>query len=109
MFCAEMKLTLTRRMGFALLCLMLSLQGYAAMPDCGQHASASQTTQQHCAPESSHHHSCGNCCCAAAVAVMPVRWIAPLLSPAEFSDAPIWPAPEFALDRLDRPPRSSRR
>ena len=112
-----MRLNLTLRAGFALLLtLLLPLQGYAAMPACGQHdqtalsaanTAASQAIQHHCAPEStlSHHHSCDNGCCGAAIALTSVRWSAPLQSASQISNAVFWSPPTVTLDRLDRPPR----
>jgi hypothetical protein len=99
-----------------LLALMLPLQGYAAMPDCGpvdavhsgvRDPAASPTAPQHCAgvPAATHRHGCGNCCCSAAIMPTPVRWIAPILAAPEISAAAPWSPPTVALDRLDRPPR----
>src|ERR1700722_2870340 len=99
-----------------LLALMLPLQGYAAMPDCGRldhthsgavHLAASPGALQHCAgvPSAVHRHGCGNCCCSAAIMLTPVRWVAPVLAAPEISAAAPWSPPTVALDRLDRPPR----
>ena len=117
MFWIDMKLNRTLFGALAmLLSLMLPLQGYASMPDCGhfdhthlgaQHPAGSPTAPQHCAggPSASHHHGCGNCCCTAAILLTPERWIAPVLAAPEISAAVLWSAPLVGLDRLDRPPR----
>jgi hypothetical protein len=117
MFYSVMKLNRTLRLGFALLLtLMLPLQGYAAMPACGQPVqsnigvetdAAAPTAQQHCVREAStaHHHSCGNSCCGAVVATTAVQWAAPLPTSSEISFIELRFPPELALDRLDRPPR----
>jgi hypothetical protein len=108
MFCPDMRLNRTLRVGFALLlALMLPLQGYAAMPVCAARVAASPTAQHRCAHGSAaiHHHDCGNSCCGAAIALTPVRWIAPLLTAPEISSAVLWSPPVGLLDRLDRPPR----
>jgi hypothetical protein len=101
----------TLRVGFALLfALMLPLQGYAAMPSCGQPDHAVQhahTAAHHCTqePAAAHHSGCGECCCAIAIALAPIEWTAPRLTAPEISDTLIWSPPAVALDRLDRPPR----
>jgi hypothetical protein len=120
-----MRLNRTLRVGFALLLtLMLPLQGYAAMPSCGQldHANSStdnslaaplpalqHSMQHHCARGSAathhHDHGCGNCCCGAAIALMAAHWIAPLLTTPGISVAVPGSPPTVTLDRLDRPPR----
>jgi hypothetical protein len=127
MFCGAMRLNRTLHVGFALLLtLMLPLQGYAAMPGCGQldHTNSStdsrtekslvaplpalqHSMQHHCARGSTatHHHGCGNCCCGAALALMATHWIAPLLTAPEISVAVPGSPPAVTLDRLDRPPR----
>jgi hypothetical protein len=108
MFCPDMRLNRTLRVGFALLlALMLPLQGYAAMPVCAASTAAAPTAQHHCAHGSTaiHHHDCGNSCCGAAIALTPVRWIAPLQTAPEISKAVLWSPPVGLLDRLDRPPR----
>jgi hypothetical protein len=127
MFCGAMRLNRTLQVGFALLLtLMLPLQGYAAMPGCGQLDRTNSSTdsntekslvaalpalqhpmQHHCARGSSatHHHGCGNCCCGAAMALMAAHWIAPLLTAPEISLAVPGSPPTVTLDRLDRPPR----
>jgi hypothetical protein len=117
MFCSVMRPNRTLRVGFALLfALMLPLQGYAAMPDCGQpghairypaHMAAHHSAAPHCTqePAASHHSGCGDCCCAIAIALAPIGWAAPRLSAPEISDTLIWSPPAVALDRLDRPPR----
>jgi hypothetical protein len=99
-----------------LLALMLPLQGYAAMPDCGhvdpvhsgaRDPAASPTAPQHCAglPAATHRHGCGNSCCGAAIMPTSVRWIAPILAAPEISAAVSSSPPAVTLDRLDRPPR----
>jgi hypothetical protein len=99
-----------------LLALLLPLQGYAAMPDCGHFdakesgaaaLTASPAGAQHCAgaPGAIHHHGCGNCCCTAAIMLTPVRFTAPALAARQISAALSWSPPTVALDRLDRPPR----
>jgi hypothetical protein len=99
-----------------LLALMLPLQGYAAMSDCGtsdhtnsgaQRPSVLPTAPQHCAgtPAARHRHGCGNCCCTAAIMLTAVRWTAPVPAAPEISAAVVWSPPRVALDRLDRPPR----
>jgi hypothetical protein len=112
-----MRLNRTLRAGFALLfALMLPLQGYAAMPICGQHDHAAQepahtaahhSAAPHCArePAAIHHSGCGDCCCAVAIALSPINWAAPRLAAPQISNTLIWSAPAVALDRLDRPPR----
>jgi hypothetical protein len=103
-----------------LLALILPLQGYAAMPACGQpdpaNSSADSATaaaatatasQAHCTrgPAATHHHSCGNCCCGNAIALTSVHRIAPLLTAPAIAMAVLGSPPEITLDRLDRPPR----
>jgi hypothetical protein len=123
MFCPAMRLNRTLQVGFALLLtLMLPLQGYAAMPSCGQHdhtnSSAEKSLaapmpalqhsmQHHCARGSTatHHHGCGNCCGGAAIALMSAHWIAPLLTAPGISAVVLGSPPTVTLDRLDRPPR----
>jgi len=112
-----MRLNRTLRAGFALLvALVLPLQGYAAMPNCGQldhrnsrmdSIAAPQTPRAHCtgAPTASHHQGCGTCCCAAAMALTPVDWIAPRLIAPEVSLSLLGRPPAVTLDRLERPPR----
>ena len=102
-----MKPNRTLRVGFALLfALMLPLQGYAAMPSCGQstHAAA-----HHCArePAVTHHSGCGDCCCTVAMVPAQGIWAAPRVAAIEISGTLIWSPPAVALDRLDRPPRLS--
>lgn len=118
MFCCVMRPNRTLRMGFALLfTLMLPLQGYAAMPSCGQpdhavhhpaaHMAAHHSAAHHCTrePAAAHHAGCGDCCCTVAIALTPSSWVAPILAAPEISDASIGSPPLAALDRLDRPPR----
>jgi hypothetical protein len=118
-----MRLNRTLHVGFALLLtLMLPLQGYAAMPSCGQldHRDSSaekslaapvpalqHSMQHHCARGSAaiHPHGCGNCCCGAAIALMAAHWIAPLMTAPGISGAVLGSPPAVTLDRLDRPPR----
>lgn len=108
-----MRLNSTVRAGFALLlALMLPLQGYAAMPVCGQHghsnaAAGASPAQHHCTlgPQAIHLHGCGDCCCGTAAALTYVQWIAPRLIAPEISGAVPGSAPSVTLDRLDRPPR----
>jgi hypothetical protein len=122
-----MRLNRTLHVGFALLLtLMLPLQGYAAMPGCGQpdHTNSStdssaanslpallpalqHSMQHHCARGSTatHHHGCGNCCGGAAIALMATGWIAPLVTAPGISVAVLGSPPTVTLDRLDRPPR----
>jgi hypothetical protein len=118
-----MRLNRTLHIGFALLLtLMLPLQGYAAMPNCGplDHTNSSienspaaslpalqHSMQHHCARGSAatHHHGCGNCCCGAAIALVAAHWIVPLLTAPEISVAVPGSPPTVTLDRLDRPPR----
>jgi hypothetical protein len=127
MFWGVMRLNRTLHVGFALLLtLMLPLQGYAAMPGCGQpdHTNSStdssaanslpallpalqHSMQHHCARGSTvtHHHGCGNCCGGAAIALMATGWIAPLVTAPGISVAVLGSPPTVTLDRLDRPPR----
>jgi hypothetical protein len=118
-----MRLNRTLHVGFALLLtLMLPLQGYAAMPSCGELGHTDSSTEQsvaaplpalqhsmqhHCTRGSTaiHHHGCGNCCCGAAIALMAADWIAPLMSAPGISMAVLGLPPTVTLDRLDRPPR----
>jgi hypothetical protein len=108
-----MRLNRTLRVEFALLlALMLPLQGFTAMPSCTEGLAAPSLEPQHSAhmhcvrgATATHHHGCGNCCCAAAIAVIPGRWIAPLLGTPEISVAVLGFPPAVTLDRLDRPPR----
>jgi hypothetical protein len=103
-----MRLNRTLRAGFALLAaLMLPLQGYTAMPDCGHSIEASPTALAHCSggPTATHRHGCGTCCCAAGMALTAVDWIAPHLIAPEVSLALLWSPPAVILDRLERPPR----
>jgi hypothetical protein len=108
MFCSAMRLNRTFRLEFALLfSLLLPLQGYTAMPTCGDSTVAASATQSHCAsaPAAIRHHGCGTCCCGAAVALTPALWVAPRLSAPGISATSLWPPPRLTLDRLDRPPR----
>jgi hypothetical protein len=118
-----MRLNRTLHVGFALLLiLLLPLQGYAAMPSCGQldHTKSSaenslaaplpalqHTMQHHCTRGSTamHHHGCGNCCCGAAIALLAAHWIAPLMAAPGIFAAVLGSPPAVTLDRLDRPPR----
>jgi hypothetical protein len=103
-----MRLNRTLRAGFALLvALMLPLQGYTAMPDCGHSVAASPTARAHCTggPTSTHRQGCGTCCCTAAIALTAVDWIAPRRIAPEVSLALLWSPPTVTLDRLERPPR----
>jgi hypothetical protein len=107
-----MRLNRTLRLGFALLfALMLPLQGYAAMPNCGRPDHAVQYSDHaathHCTREraAAHHPGCGDCCCAVAMAPTPVNWTPPRLAAPEISGTLMWSPPTVALDRLDRPPR----
>jgi hypothetical protein len=103
-----MRLNRTLRFEFALLfTLMLPLQGYTAMPSCDETTAAAPAPQTHCAsaPSAMRHHGCGNCCCGAAVALTAAPWAAPLLNSPGISVISLWPPPQVALDRLDRPPR----
>jgi hypothetical protein len=107
-----MRLNRTLRAAFALLfALMLPLQGYAAMPGCGEPDHAlrhpAHTAAHHCTrePATSHHSGCGDCCCAVGIALTPTNWTAPRLAALAISDTSIWSTPAVALDRLDRPPR----
>ena len=127
MFCGAMRLNRTLQVGFALLLtLMLPLQGYAAMPGCGQPDHTNSGTdsstatslaapspalqhamQHHCVRGSTatHHHGCGNCCGGAAIALLATHWIAPILTTLGISVAVPGSPPTVTLDRLDRPPR----
>jgi hypothetical protein len=116
-----MRLNRSLRFGFAmLLALLLPLQGYAAMPACGQHDPANSSVAGMTAASTAHHHCergtaagdlhyhnghCDNCCCGVAIAATSVQWIAPLLSAPEISQVILWFPPTVTLDRLDRPPR----
>jgi hypothetical protein len=111
-----MRLNRTLLLGFALvLTLMLPLQGYTAMPECGRDARADSTaahgvaatSAHHCGAGAVHRHNCGSCCSAAAIAVSDVHWMAPLRAVPEIPSAAPSSAPTVILDRLDRPPRSS--
>jgi hypothetical protein len=116
-----MKFHRTLRFGFAmLLALILPLQGYAAMPACGQHDEANSDVAGMTASSTAHHHCehgttagnghsgnghCNNGCCGVAIAATYSRWIAPLLSAPGISHVILWFPPTVTLDRLDRPPR----
>jgi hypothetical protein len=114
----------TLRFGFALLlALLLPLQGYAAMPACGQHdqahsgvAGMTASAHHHCEhgttagdlhAHTGHAHNghCDHCCCGLAIAASSDRWIAPRLAAPEISHVNLWFPPTVTLDRLDRPPR----
>jgi hypothetical protein len=102
-----MSLRHTIRIAFAWAWLMLPLQGFAAPPACEARVGASQALPHHCAGESmpTQHHNCGDCCAGAAIAVSPVQWIAPLLTPVKSSIAALGSVPLGLPERLDRPPR----
>jgi len=111
-----------------LLAGMLSLQGAAAMPDCGQFDSTRPdspsagphdpvvagaempTTPQHehCVhgAAATHQHGCSAHCCAVAIAYTQILWAAPRSAAPDIAAAVLWPSPTVELDRLDRPPRS---
>lgn len=100
-------------MGFAmLLALLLPLQGYGALPTCGEPvpmaiSAATPAVRHHCdrATTATHQHICTHGCCSAAMALTAALIIPPRSGAALMSSAAIALAPEGALERLDRPPR----
>jgi hypothetical protein len=115
-----MRLDRTLRTAFALLlALMLPLHGYAAMPACEHHApthvaapagAAVAAVQHHCGGGATvtHHHDCGTCCCGAVISIARFPAVALRRAVAANSSAAPSSPSKGLLDRLDRPPRSSR-
>jgi hypothetical protein len=101
------------RLGIALLiALLLPLQGYGAMPTCGERVpanirAAASAVQHHCtrAATATQQHKCSQGCCSAAMTLTAARFIAPRPGAAKITSCTTALAPEGSLERLDRPPR----
>ena len=95
-----------------LIALLLPLQGFGGMAPCNERVStsisaAAPAVQHSCAHANMaiHQHNCSHACCGAAMVLTAATFIAPRHRPAEITSAGVEPAPDGAVERLDRPPR----